>query len=144
MTNYKDLEHLRWLRIGYIVHGILFFLIGLFPVAHLVVGVMMLMGAFEGGKDAPPQFMGIFFIAIALFIMVGAAVMGVLNLIVARALKTRTRYVFCIVISALNLMFSPVGIVIGIFSLIVLLRESVKQLFDAGAQPISGQMPDWR
>jgi uncharacterized membrane protein len=144
MNNTQDLEHLRWLRIGYFINAGIMFLVALFPVIHLVIGVMMVAGSFDSGKDSPPAFVGFLFIGVALVIMTGAAAMAVCNLLVANYLAAQRRWIFCIVIAALNLMFSPVGIVVGVFTFIVLLRDSVKQLFDRSVQPISGNMPDWR
>jgi len=144
MNNTQDLDHLRWLRIGYFINAGIMFLVALFPVIHLVFGIMMVAGSFDGGKDSPPAFVGFLFIGVALVIMTGAGAMAVCNLLVASYLAAQRRWIFCIVVAALNLMFSPVGMVVGVFTFIVLLRDSVKQLFDRNVQPISGNMPDWR
>lgn len=142
--NSNDIQHLRYLRIGHLINAGVLFLIALFPVIHLVVGIAMIAGMFEGEKDPPPAFLGYFFVGIALIIMAMFATLGVLNLITARNLGEHRNWIFCVVMAAVNIMFSPVGLIIGIFSLVVLLRESVKQLFEHGGQPRNGQMPDWR
>jgi ABC-type Na+ efflux pump permease subunit len=108
------------------------------------MGVLILAGVMDDGQNPPPRFVGLFFIIIALIIMAGAVAMAVCNLMVAKSLREHTRYTFCIVVAALNLMFSPLGMIIGIFSLIVLLRDSVKQLFTRGVPPMSVEMPNWR
>ena len=144
MMNNSDLEHLRYLRIGHFINAGILFVIALFPIIYMVIGVAMIAGAFEGEKDPPPESLGFFFIVIGIVVMVMFAALAVLNLFAARALRDQKNWIFCVIMAAVNIMFSPLGIVIGVFSLVVLLRESVKQLFASGAQPISGQMPNWR
>ncbi len=144
MMNNSDLKHLRYLRIGHFVNAGILFLIALFTVIYMVIGVAMIGGAFEGDKDPPPEFLGFFFVVIGVVLMAIFGGLAVLNLIVARNLRSQRNWIFCVVMAAVNVMFSPLGIIIGVFSLVVLLRESVKQLFAASAQPISGQMPNWR
>ena len=144
MVTNSDLQHLKYLRIGHFINAGLLFLISLFSIIYLVIGAAMLAGAFEGEKDPPPEFLGVFFIGIALILMVMFGGLAVLNLFAARALRNRSGWMFCVVMAAVNIMFSPLGLAIGVFSLIVLLRESVKQLFASGGQQISGQMPNWR
>ncbi len=142
--NDNDLQHLKYLRTAYIVNAGILFLIALLPVVHLVVGIGMIAGMFEDDKDPPPEFLGYFFVAIAVILIALFGTLAILNLFAARALGAQKNWVFCVAMAAVNLMFSPFGIIIGVFSLVVLLRESVKQLFERNAQPISGQMPDWR
>lgn len=142
--NNNDLQHLGYLRIGHLVNAGILFLIALFPVIHLVMGIAMIAGMFEGEKDPPPEFLGYFFVVIAVILMAMFGALAVLNLYAARALGAQKNWIFCVVMAAVNIMFSPLGIIIGVFSLVVLLRESVKQLFASRAQPINGQMPDWR
>ncbi|QYO66389.1 hypothetical protein [Leptolyngbya sp. 7M] len=142
--NSNDIQYLRYLRIGHFINAGLLFLIALFPVIHLGVGIAMVAGMFESENDPPPVFLGYLFVGIALVIIAMFATLGVLNLIAARNLGEYRNWIFCVVMAAVNIMFSPIGLVIGIFSLVVLLRESVKQLFEHGGQPRTGQMPDWR
>ncbi len=142
--NNNDPQHLGYLRIGHLVNAGILFLIALFPVIHLVMGIAMIAGMFEGEKDPPPEFLGYFFVAIAVILMAMFGTLAILNLFAARALGVQKNWIFCVVMAAVNIMFSPFGIIIGVFSLVVLLRESVKQLFERNAQPISGNMPDWR
>jgi hypothetical protein len=50
-----------------------------------------------------------------------------------RFLSLRKHYMFCLVMAALACMCSPFGTVLGVFTIVVLLREPVKQLFAANA-----------
>jgi hypothetical protein len=50
-------------------------------------------------------------------------------LISGRALAKCTRYWFVFVIACIECLFMPFGTILGVFTLIVLSRESVKKLF---------------
>ena len=49
--------------------------------------------------------------------------------ICGRALARRTRYWFVFVIACIECLFMPFGTILGVFTLIVLSRESIKNLF---------------
>ena len=53
----------------------------------------------------------------------------VLHLLAAASLKKRTRYMLCMVMSAFTCLSMPIGTALGVFSIIVLQRPSVKALF---------------
>lgn len=48
-----------------------------------------------------------------------------------RCLAARKRYTFCFVVACLSLTMMPFGTALGIFTLVVLLKEPVKRLFGA-------------
>jgi hypothetical protein len=64
----------------------------------------------------------------AFFIVAGWTLAG-LMVLAGRSLAARTRYTFCLVIGAVECLFMPVGTVLGVFTIIVLVRESVKGMF---------------
>jgi hypothetical protein len=47
-----------------------------------------------------------------------------------RALAKRRRYWFAFVIACIECIFLPFGTILGVFTIIVLSRESTKQLFE--------------
>jgi len=63
------------------------------------------------------------------YILVGFAVCLALA---GRFLAQRRRYYYCLVMAGIACMFMPFGTVLGVFTIIVLLRESVKELFGEG------------
>lgn len=126
----KDLEHLRLLSIfHYVVAGLAAFF-SCFALLYSIFGILMISGAMSGnGKAPPPPFLGWMFIvfsAVALLLGWGFAACLVLA---GRYLQAHRRYTFCLVIAGLECMFSPFGTVLGVFTLIVLLRPSVQELF---------------
>ena len=138
----KDLQYLNWLRIGYIVHGVIVMLFSLLPIVHISIGVAMLSGAFDSEKNPPPEFMGWFFVVGGLTIMISGMTLGMLSFVVARYLRLHVKHTFCFVVACITCVFQPLGTILGVFSIIVLIRESVKQLFNPPSQPISVSPPD--
>ncbi|MFW5858040.1 MAG: hypothetical protein ACOCX4_09190 [Planctomycetota bacterium] len=126
----QDEEHLRLLEIFHYVMGGLAGLFALFPIIHLVVGfgIIVSANASEDGSG-PPAFFGWFFVGIALlFICIGLAMAGAI-VTTGRYLAQRRRHLFCLVVAGLECAAFPFGTVLGVFTIIVLSRDSVKQLF---------------
>ena len=46
-----------------------------------------------------------------------------------RSLRRRDRYMFCLVVAGISCMLMPFGTALGVFTILVLLRPSVKQIF---------------
>jgi hypothetical protein len=131
----RDEEHLRLLSIFHYVAGGLAGLFALFPIFHLIFGLFMIFASDKlAGKDGPPPaFIGwVFVIFAALFIMLGW-VFAALVLTAGRFLAQRRHYRFCLVMGGVDCLFMPFGTVLGVFNILVLVRESVKQRF--GVEP---------
>ncbi len=134
----QDAEHLRLLTIGhYVLAGMAAFF-GSFPLIHVVVGLVLSgVGIFAPGSGddrAPLMAVGVFFTLIGgTFVLVGWSI-AVALLFSARSLAHRKRYVFCVVVSGLVAAFCiPMGTVVGVFTIVVLQRPSVKALFQQAA-----------
>ncbi len=131
----QDAEHLRILSIcHYVLAGLCIFpfLYGLF---YMVMGVFfgVAMSSVPQPPDAPPvAIFGGIFIFIGLIISGIALTVGLLLLKAGRNLSGYRNYMFCFVIACISCVFMPFGTILGIFTIIVLLRESVKARFGAG------------
>ena len=137
----QDEEHLRLLATFHYVVAGLGALFACMPLMHVAMGVMMhtdpsFMG---GGKSAPPPaFMGYFFIAMGgAFVLFGWAA-AVCTFISGRFLAKRRKRMFSFVVAALLCMFFPFGTVLGVFTIIVLSRDSVQRLYEAPHSPAPG------
>ncbi len=128
-----DNEHLRLLTIFHYVFAGMSALFACFPIIHLMVGLGIVVFGQRGGSNAPPAFMGWIFVAFALvFISVGWTV-AILVFFGGRNLAVRKRYTFCLVVACVECVFMPLGTILGVFTIIVLSRPTVKALFpDAG------------
>lgn len=129
----RDEDHLRLLSIfQYLVAGTMA-LFALFPVIHLALGLWMVAspGSFDHGSE-PPAFAGWLFIVLGLtFILCGEA-LAFLIFLVGRSLSRRKRYLFCIIMAGLECLYMPLGTILGVFTIVVLTRDSVKALFHTG------------
>ena len=128
----QDKEHLRLLSIFHYVVAAVAALFACIPVLHLLIGIAMVTGwgDFEH-QDAGAELFGWFFIVFAgLFILCGWA-FAVLLAVAGRNLARYRRYTYCLVMAALACMFMPFGTVLGVFTILVLMRDPVRELFEA-------------
>ncbi len=133
----QDLEHLKILSIFHYVLGGLAALFACIPVVHLLVGIGMVTGSFGPDADADQAIViGWVFICLAItFIFFGWAL--ALGLIFAgRFLSQRKHYTFCLVVAGIACLFMPFGTILGVFTIIVLVRDSVKKLFFPSGEPV--------
>ena len=135
----QDEEHLRLLAIFHFVVAGMVFLVSLIPVIHLLVFVAIVSETFEpsDGNKFPRLFSWFFILFSGGWIVFGST-FAVSLVIAGRALQARRRYTFCLVMACISCMFMPFGTVLGVFTIIVLVRYSVKQMFD-GSSPTAGE-----
>jgi len=130
----RDEEHLKLLSIfHYVVGGIAAFF-AFFPIIHLVIGIAMLTGGFEkasADEEFPAFVFGLMFVLMASFIMLCGWALAICLIVAGRQLARRKRYMFCLVMACISCVFMPFGTVLGVFTIIVLMRPSVKELFAA-------------
>lgn len=127
----EEVKYLRLLSIFYYIVGGLAAFFASFPLIHVVLGFGMLFAG-TGSPDGPPVnvIAGIFLIGVGLtFILLGWTFV-VLMIITGRNLKAFRKHTFCVVMAGVSCIFIPFGTVLGVLSLILLTRESVKKLFD--------------
>lgn len=131
----KDEEHLKLLSIFHYIVGGLAGLFALLPVIHLVIGLVFILApeAVESKGEAPPAFIGWFFVIFAGLFIITGWVFAAFAIAAGRFLARRRLRLFCLVIAAIECAFVPFGTVLGVFTIIVLMRESVKELFSKEA-----------
>lgn len=128
----KDAEHLQLLSVFHFVIGALAFLGVGFLALHYWFTRMIFtrpeMFDGKGGHAPPKEFFEIFqwFYVFMALIFILAAVANILSGLYLRQKKNRT---FSLVIAGLNCLQMPFGTVLGVFTLIVLMRPSVRQLY---------------
>ena len=120
-----DEKYLKMLSVFHYVVGGLAACFACIPIIHLSIGIAMLVGAI----DDAPEFVGALLVLIAIFAMLMGWTLAVCIIIAGRCLAKRKRYMFCLVIAAISCVFMPFGTVLGVFTIIVLMRPSVKELF---------------
>jgi len=128
----RDSDHLNLLSIfHYIVAGLSFCGLGFVFVHYFIFNTVMVeaLAKAPSPNQFPPQFMELIklFYAMLGFVFGAAIVLNVLSAIFLRQRKYRT---FSIVVACLNCFQIPIGTTLGVFTLIVLMRESVRQSYE--------------
>ena len=144
----QDKEHLKILSIcHYVLAGLCIFplLYGLF---YMVMGIFfgaMIASSPQPENGPPPALFGGIFVFIGLIISVIALTFGLLLYKAGRNLSGARSYTFCFVIACIACVFMPFGTILGIFTIIVLMRESVKAMFN-GQNPaqFGNTPPNWQ
>ena len=135
----KNLDNLRLLVIAHYLVGAYTIIVSSAPLLHVCLGLILLFDPrfahARGGQFAGARVFGITFIVIGGGIVAVGWTLGILTLYAGRCIKRRQRHFFCIVIACLNCIHFPVGIILGVFTLIVLTSDPAKQLFKANHPP---------
>ncbi|HDZ61701.1 MAG TPA: hypothetical protein ENH40_00970 [Nitrospirae bacterium] len=133
MEDSQDLEHLRLLSIFHYVVGGIGALFALFPIIHLLLGLAFIFSpeTFPDSNtgEPPPQFVGYLFAALGGLFFILGEIFAFLVIYSGIQIKKRKKYTFSFVIACILCMFIPFGTALGIFSIIVLSRNSVKQIY---------------
>jgi hypothetical protein len=125
-----DVQHLRYLSIGYYIGAAITALFASIPLIYFSVVLIFLLKPLttEGSDLFPVQLFGMMY---ALF--GGMAVLGwalaALIFVAGRSLAAGKRYAFCFVMAALCCAHFPFGTVLGVFTILVLTRPTVKAMF---------------
>ena len=95
-------------------------------------------GTTKPGEDLPSESLGwIFAVLGSLLFLIGIA-MAICILVAGRSLALRRRYSFVLVMACIECLFIPFGTILGVFTIVVLSRESVRGLFSTAAEPVPG------
>jgi hypothetical protein len=81
-------------------------------------------------SSPPPEFIGWFFIVLATTFIIFGWIYAICMLAAGRLLWRRRGYTFCLAMAGLSCANMPLGTCLGVFTLVVLLRPSVKVLFE--------------
>jgi hypothetical protein len=130
MAMTADEDHLHLLAIFHYVVGGLAGLFSFFPLFYGVIGFFILHSPEHPRQgEPPPHLLGWFFIGFGCFFFLLALALAVCVALSGRFIRGRRHYWFSFVIACVECLFIPFGIVLGVFSLIVLSRGSVKELY---------------
>lgn len=130
----QDESHLSLLSIFHYIMGGLTLLASLVFVVYILLGALFIAQPEGFAENAdpngpPPALMGGIFIVIGVIAMVLVAATGVLELVAGASLRSKRRWVLCLVVAGLNCLNAPLGTILGVFTFLVLFRPSVKELF---------------
>lgn len=134
MSQSEDDQHLNLLSIFHYVVGGLVGVFSLLPILYIVMGLAMVFAPEMFGENrghAPPAFLGWLIAGVGCVALVFGLTLATCVVLAGRSLASRTRYTFCLVMAGIECVFMPLGTILGVFTIVVLMRESVKSLFQA-------------
>lgn len=131
----KDDEHLNLLAVfHFVVGGLCVLFIGFVVMHYLVMKQVFLSPEIwkgtGGAFHAPPA--GVFQVFAWFYVAMGMVclVSGIANVLSGLFLQRKKHRTFSLIVGAVNCLQMPFGTVLGVFTLLVLLRESVRQSYE--------------
>jgi hypothetical protein len=131
-------EHLRLLSIGYYIYGgIAAFSVCIFLV-HLVVLIVFAVvpdsaWTANQGTEFSPRFLFLIMAGVVGSLIIAGWALGGLTIFAGRCIRNRKRYVFTLIIAAINCVFVPFGTLLGVLTFIHLRQPDTKNEFQRPA-----------
>lgn len=138
----KDAEHLRLVAVfHYVFSGFAVLGLGFLAMHYAFMSTFFdnpEMWKNTKGGPPPAEFFGIFK---WFYLFFGAVVVlgGVANLVSARCIQKRRARIFSLVLAGVNCTQVPFGTALGVFTFIVLLRDSVRSLYARSKADAAGR-----
>jgi len=130
----QDEQHLALLSIFHYALGAILGLVSLIPSLHLMAGILMVSEIMDS-SSRPPALVGWFIVVTSTMFILGGLAFSFLVAMTGRRIAKRKGHGLCIAIAGIECLFMPLGTVLGVFTIITLMRPSVKVLF--GVQPVA-------
>ncbi|OGP55995.1 MAG: hypothetical protein A2Y65_03690 [Deltaproteobacteria bacterium RBG_13_52_11] len=140
----EDLQYLKLLSIFHYIFGGMAALFAFIPIIYVVIGMLAfyIPGPLDFESEGVPAFIGLLLIIFGTGLIVLGWAFSACIIIAGRYLARQVHYMFCMVMAAIECIFMPFGTVLGIFTIVVLVRPSVKEMFERNAVPTStGALP---
>jgi hypothetical protein len=129
-----DADHLRLLAIfHFIVAGLAVVGLGFLALHYAFMHALLNNPElWKNQKEGPPpeQFFAIFkwfYLVFGVLLVIG----GIGNLLSGLFLRKKINRTFSLIVAGINCIHIPLGTVLGVFTFIVLLRDSVRELYEA-------------
>ena len=125
------------LAIGHYVLGGLTAVFSCIPLIHITIGILMINGKFPDGRanlSSDERMIGWIFIAFGGLIILLGWSLAVLKILTGRWLSARKNRTFCFVVACIECAGVPLGTILGVFTITVLNRPSVRALFVEGSR----------
>lgn len=128
-----DAERLKLLSLGYMISAGISAFFSLFGPLYAFIGVVVFTAVSKmpasPHNEPPPAFVGWLFAGIGLGMFVVLLVLALLKFKAATSIRQRRSRTFGLVLAAISCLEMPYGTVLGVFTFIVLGRDSVARQF---------------
>ena len=132
----RDGDHLKILSICWYIWSSLVLLMSCGAIIYLVIGIVFLVSPPPThAGDPPPELFGGIFTGVGACGMLLGWTVAALGFITAGALRKRRKRGLCFTTAVISCLNVPMGTVLGVFTLVVLSRPSVKASFESPGQP---------
>lgn len=135
----KDTLHLLAV-FHYVIAGLIA-LTACLPLIHLTAGMFLAVGCVSNDEPAAGVVGAIFVVVAAILIVIGWS-LAIFVFVTGKNLDRQTKYQLCMIGAGVVCVFMPLGTILGIFTLVTLQEDNVKQLFNKKEQPILDGQPD--
>ena len=132
MKQSDDQQYLQLLSIFHYVVAGFAGLFACFPIFHFTFGVVFFITGLTHPQESggfPMALFGLIFAVVGGSIILFGWIFAVCIALSGRFLSTKKRYIFCLVMAGIECIFTPFGTVLGVFTIVLLVRPSVKELF---------------
>lgn len=123
------MEHGRVLAIFYYIFGALTMACSSIFILHVIMGMMLASGSWDNPGTGPPAAAGFFLSGIGLLAVAIGWCLGILMIVGGRFLATFRHHTFCIVAACLVCMNFPLGTILGVFTILWLVKPEVQAAF---------------
>ncbi|MAX24088.1 MAG: hypothetical protein CMJ19_06235 [Phycisphaeraceae bacterium] len=129
--NQQDQEHLRLLAIFYYIAAGFHALIALLPLVFIVMGITTIGFGFSQNHGAEASLPGGLIILFGCLFMIFILGFAYIYYLAGKFLNQQKHWLYCMIIAALTATSFPLGTILGVFTIVVLCRDSVKAVFEA-------------
>ena len=139
-----DAEHLRLLAIFHFVAaglslvGVLFSLLYLALFQVLLANPEVFAEAQQQQQGPPPEQVMMFFRGFLVSFVIWFLVSAVGNLLSGMFMRTRRHRIFSMIVAGINCLHIPIGTTLGVFTFVVLGRDSVRKMYEEVASYAKG------
>lgn len=127
-------EHIRLLAVGHYVMAGITGLFSLLPLLHVAIGLVFLFGDLKtvsSDEAFPHQLFGAIFAGFGALIVVIGLALALAIAIAGKKMKDFHSRTYCLVIGGILCTIFPLGTVLGVLSLVTLLKPEAKTLFSS-------------
>ncbi|MEM1253532.1 MAG: hypothetical protein AAGI69_13955 [Cyanobacteria bacterium P01_H01_bin.21] len=130
----KNREHLKLLSTFHYIVGGLTAALSMVSLIHIGIGLSLILTPtatypYEATPAPYTLSTGWLFFIMGVVILLLGLIFSICLILSGRALAKRKRYWFSLVVACFECIYTPFGTVLGIFTIVVLSRESVKALY---------------